>query len=134
MTNDQRLHFRLLDFQIGLRLQNLAHLDPVGLLVALRPRRPDRRPARRIQEAELDTHRIRNFAHDAAQCIHFAHQVPLGNPTHRWIAGHLRNQIDVERVERRFQAHACGGHCGFASGMARADHDHIELFGEPHKK
>ncbi len=38
-------HFRLLDMQIRLRLQHLAHLQPVLLLVALRSGRPHGRPA-----------------------------------------------------------------------------------------
>ena len=48
------------------------------------------------------------------------------------IARHLRDQVDVQRVERGLQAHACGGHGGLASGMAGADHDYVELFGERH--
>src|SRR5580704_2533042 len=43
--DDQTCHLRLLDREIRLRLQHLAHLEAVGLLVALRPRRPYRRAA-----------------------------------------------------------------------------------------
>jgi hypothetical protein len=50
------------------------------------------------------------------------------------VAGHLRDQIDVERVESGLQTHAGGGHRGFATGMSGADHDYIELFGELHFK
>ena len=50
------------------------------------------------------------------------------------VARHLRDQVDVERVERGLQAHARGRHRGLASGMAGADYDNVELFGEPHKE
>jgi hypothetical protein len=96
LIEDQVHHFRLLDVQIRLRLQHLPHFDPVLPLIALRPRRPDRRPARSVQQAKLDPDRIRNFAHNAAQCIHFPHQVPLGDAANRGIARHLRNQIEIK--------------------------------------
>jgi hypothetical protein len=46
------------------------------------------------------------------------------------IAGHLRDEIDVERVESGLQAHACACHRSFASGVSGADYDDVELFGE----
>ena len=58
----------------------------------------------------------------------------LGNAADRRIARHLRDQVDVERVESSLQAHARRGHGGLASGMAGADHDYVELFGELHSK
>ena len=128
--HNQIRHFRLLDFQIRLRFQHLAHLQAVGLLVALRARRPHRRAARGVQQAELDADRVGDFAHDAAQRVHFADQVSLGNAADGRIAGHLRDEIDVQGVERGLQAHAGRGHGGFASGVSGADHDYIELFGE----
>src|SRR5258706_1553779 len=47
-TNDQRLDFRLLDLEIRLRLQHLAHLEAVSLLFALRSRRPYGRTTRSV--------------------------------------------------------------------------------------
>ena len=103
------------------------------MLVALRARRPDRRAARSIQQAELDADRIGDLAHDAAERVDFAHQVSLGDAADGRIAGHLRDQVDVQRVERGLQAHAGGGHGGLASGMAGADDHYVELFGEWHQ-
>ena len=129
---DQIRHFRLLDLQIRLRLQHLAHLQAIGLLVALRPRRPHGRAARSIQQAKLDSHRVGDLAHDAAECVHFAHQVSLGDAANGRIARHLCDQVDVERVQSGLQAHARGGHGGLAPGMAGSDHNYVELFGELH--
>ncbi len=102
------------------------------MLVALCAGRPDGRAARSIQQAELDADRVGDFAHDAAEGVDFADEVSLGDAAHSGIARHLRDQIDVERVEGGLQAHAGRSHRGFASGMAGADYDDVELFGELH--
>ena len=130
--HDQICHLRLLDLQIRLRLQYLSHLEAVSLLVALRARRPYGRAARSVQQTELDADRIRDLAHDSAKSIHLADQMSLGDAANRRVARHLRDEIDVQRVERGLQSHACGGHGGLASGMASADDDYIELFRERH--
>jgi len=52
----------------------------------------------------------------------------------RRVARHLGDQVDVERVQRGLEAHARGGHRSFASGMAGADHDYVELFGKLHRE
>ena len=57
---------------------------------------------------------------------------PFGDAADGRIARHLRDQVDIERVQRGLQAHARGGHGGLASGMAGADDDYVELFGELH--
>ena len=128
--NNQIRNFRLLDFQVGLRFQHFAHFQPVGLLVALGAGRPHGRAARGVEQPELDADGVGDFAHDAAQGVHFADQVSLGNAADRRIAGHLGNEVDVEGVEGGLQAHAGGGHGGFAAGVSGADDDYIELFGE----
>ena len=122
--------FGLLDVQVGLGLQHFAHLQAVLLLVALRARRPHGRTARSVQQAELDADGVGDFAHDAAEGIDFADEVSFGNAADGGIARHLRDEIDVERKERGLQAHARGGHGGFASGMTGADDDNVVSFGE----
>src|SRR6185503_5870559 len=86
VLQNQIRNFSLLDLKIPLRLQNLAHPNPIGLLVALRPRRPHRRPAGSVQQSKLDANCIRNLAHNAAQRVDLAHQVPFGNSANRRIA------------------------------------------------
>jgi hypothetical protein len=54
----------------------------------------------------------------------------LGDAADGGVAGHLRDEVEVEREERRAQAHARGGHGGFAAGVACADDDYVVLFGE----
>ena len=125
-------HFRLLDVQIRLRLQHLAHLHPVLPLVALRPRRPHRRPARGIQQAKLDPHSIRNLAHNAAQRVHFPHQVPLGDAANRGVARHLRDQIQIETEQRRPQPHARCRHRRLASRVPRTHNYNVVTFRKPH--
>ena len=122
----------LADVQAGLRLQHLAHLDAVKLLVTLGARTPNRRPPRSIQQPELNANGIGHLAHDAAQGVDLAHQVPLGHAADGWIAAHLGDQVEVHGDERGLEAHARGGHGGLAAGVTGADHDHIVLFGECH--
>ena len=126
--HDQLSHLSLLDEEIRLALQHLAHLEAVLLLVTLGARRPHGRPPGSIEQAKLDSHRVSDFAHDPAQGIHLAYQMALGNPAHGRIARHLGNQVHVEREQGRFQSHAGRGHGSFAAGMAGADNDHIVLF------
>src|SRR6266404_1174710 len=121
-------HFSLLDLQIRLRLKHLAHLQPVGLLVALRPRRPDGGPTRSVEQPKLDSDRIRDLAHDAAKRIHFPHQVPLSDAANRRITRHLRDQIDVQSIKSGLQPHASSRHRRFASGMPSPHHHHLEMF------
>ena len=130
LLEDQIRYFRLLDVQIGLGLQHFAHLHAILLLVTLRPWRPHRRTARRVQQSELDADRVRHLAHNAAQCIHFADEVPLGDAADGGIARHLGDKIDVERVKCGLQAHARSSHGSLASGMTGTDHDHVVRFGE----
>ncbi len=58
----------------------------------------------------------------------------LGNAADGGIAGHLRDEIDIEREEGGLQAHSGGSHGRLASGMAGADHNYVELFREPHEE
>ncbi len=123
-------HFRLLDLQIGLGFQDLAHFQAIGLLVALGAGGPDRGAARGIEQAELDADGVGDFAHDAAQGINFANQMSLGDSADGGVAGHLGDEIDVEGIEGGFQAHAGGGHGGLAAGVSGANDYYVELFSE----
>src|SRR6266446_4503030 len=119
---------RLLDLKIRLRLQPLTHLQAIGLLVALRPGRPDGGSTRSVEQSKLDSNCVRDFAHDSAKRIHFPHQVPLSDAADRRITRHLRNQIDVQSIKSGLQPHASRRHSGFASSMASPHHHHLEMF------
>ena len=73
-------------------------------------------------------------AHDAAHGIHLADQVSFSDSAYGGIAGHLGDQIDIQRKKCRLQAHARCGHRGLTSCVTRADHYYIELFGEFHSR
>src|SRR5882762_2935437 len=103
-------HFRLLDLKIRLRLEHFAHLQAISLLVALRPRRPDGRPTRSVEQAKLDSDRVRNFAHDAAKRIHFAHQVPLSDAANRRVSGRAQKSHRKERIRTRATAGSGSDH------------------------
>ncbi len=100
LFNDQIDHFSLTNMQAGLGLENLAHFDPVELLVALGARAPDGGTARGVEEAELDAHGIGNFAHDAAEGVDLTHQVTLCDAADGGVAAHLRDEVEVHGNER----------------------------------
>ena len=57
-----------------------------------------------FNKPKLDAGRVRNFAHHPAQGVDLAHQMTLGNPANRRIAGHLGNQIRVHGDHGGLQA------------------------------
>jgi hypothetical protein len=132
LLDNQPHHLSLTDVQPRLAFEHFAHLHTVELLVALRPRTPHRRPARSVQQPELNPHGVGHFAHHAAQRVHLADQMAFGHAADSRIATHLRNQVHVHGDERRLQAHARGRHRRLAPGVARANHHHIVLFRKGH--
>jgi hypothetical protein len=80
----------------------------------------------------LNSDRVRHFAHDAAECIDFPDEMSFSDAAYRGIARHLRDQVDVERVERGLETHARTGQGRLTPRVPRSDDDNIELFGELH--
>jgi hypothetical protein len=108
--------------------EHLTHLGAIEFLIGLRAGRPHGRLAAGVEQAELDAYGVDDLTHDAAQGVNFAHQVPLGDPTHSGIAGHLRDEIEIDRVKRGPQAHPRRSHGGLAAGVSRADYDYVVFF------
>lgn len=102
------------------------------MFVTLSPGRPDGRAARCVQETELDTDGISDFAHDSAESINFADQMAFGDSANSGVAGHLRDEIDIQGVEGGLEAHAGCGHGRLASGVAGADDYYVEMFVKVH--
>ena len=75
--------FGLLDEEAGLRLEHLAHLYAVLLLVALRAGRPHGGATRSIQQAELNADGVSDLTHDSAERIDFANEIPW--QCRRWL-------------------------------------------------
>src|SRR6185437_8237632 len=128
MTSD----FGLLDVEVRLRLEDFAHFYAVLLLVALRSGRPYGGAARGVEEAKLDPDGVRYFAHDAAESVDFANKMAFGDASDGGVAGHLGDEIEVEREQRGAQAHAGRSHGGFAAGVSSPHDDYVVLFGKRH--
>jgi len=128
LLHDHIRHLGLLDAEVRLRFEDLAHLQAIGLLVALGAGRPDGGAAGSVEQAKLDSDGVGDFAHDAAERVDFADEMALGDAANGGVARHLGDQVDIQREERRLQAQASGCHGGFASGMTGSDHDNVEMF------
>ncbi len=122
----------LLDLEVGLGFEDLAHFEAVGLLVTLGAGRPDGGAARGVEQTELDADGVGDLGHDAAESVDLADDVSLGDAADGGVAGHLRDEVGVEGEEGGAQSHARGGHGGFAAGMTGSDDGDIEMFGERH--
>ena len=122
----------LLDLEVGLGFEDLAHLEAVGLLVTLGAGRPDGGAARGVEQAELDADGVGDFGHDAAERVDLAHDVSLGDAADGGVAGHLGDEVGVEGEQGGAQSHARRGHGSFAAGMTGSDDGNIELFGKTH--
>jgi len=69
---DQICDFGLLDFQIRLGFEDLAHFEAIGLLVALGAGRPDCGAAGGVKQSKLNADGVGDLAHDAAKSIDLA--------------------------------------------------------------
>ncbi len=74
-----------------------------------------------VQQAELDADGVGDFAHDAAERVNLADEVAFGDASDGGVAGHLRDEVDVEGVEGGLEAHASAGDGGFAASVSGAD-------------
>jgi hypothetical protein len=129
LTFDHQIHhLSLLDEEVGDAFELLAHLHAVESLVALGAGAPDGGSAGGVEQAELDAAGIGDLAHDAAEGVDLADQMSLGDAADGGIAGHLRDQVEVQGEERRAQAHPRGSGSGFAASMAGTDYQYVELF------
>ena len=124
--------FGLLDEEVGLLLEELAHADAVEGLVALGAGAPDGGAAGGVEQAELDACGVGDLADDAAEGVDLADEVAFGDAADGGVAAHLGDQVEVKGEQGGAQAHAGGGDGGLAAGVSGADDDDIELFGEGH--
>jgi hypothetical protein len=52
----------------------------------------------------------------------------FGNSTNSWVAGHLPDQVKIDRNKSGLRAKPCGGRSRFAASVACPDYDHIKTF------
>ena len=92
------------------------------LLAFLRPRRAHTGTFVAVQGPELDSSGIRIKTHRSAQGINFPNHMTLGQTTHRWIAGHLADGVQVLRQHHGLASQSRPGHGRLDPGMAPSDH------------
>ena len=81
--------------QAGLFSQYGLHGGTVKFAIRLRPWAPHSRALAEIQHTELNAGPIGNTPHHAVQRINLTHQVTLGQPADRGIAGHFSDCLNL---------------------------------------
>ena len=125
----QALHHGFPDGEIAGLLQMGLHGQAIGLLIALHPGAPHRRPLGKIQGAKLHPCQVGQIPHDAPQGVDFLDQVPFGQAAHRRVARHGRHGVQVEVQKEDFQPHADRSQGAFAAGVSGAHHDQVKFSG-----
>jgi hypothetical protein len=92
----------------------------------LRSRRPDRRTTTPIEQFELDTGGIDGPAHETAERVDLANQMPLRGAADRRVARHVANGLPRQRAESDVRAETGGGIRRLASSVPGTDNDHVE--------
>src|SRR5215472_14071016 len=93
--------------------------------VRLRPRAPDRRSFAPVQNAELDPGTVDGAAHDAVESVDLAHQMPLAEPTDRWVARHLADRCPPVGQQQGAGTDSRRRRRRFAAGVAAANHNDV---------
>ena len=99
----------------------------IGLFVGLGPGAVHGRALAAIEQPELNAGGIDGPAHQAAQGVDFADDLPLGHAADGRIAAHLADGIEIRGQQRRAGSQARRGRGRFRAGMAGADHHHVEV-------
>jgi hypothetical protein len=124
---DQVGDFSLDQREIWCLLKLSAHLCAVDGSITLGARGLNGWAAAAIEQAEVDADLIRDHAHEPAKRVNLAHQMAFSNAADGRVAGHLGDQVNVERDKRGFASHPGGSMSRFAPGVASANDDHIEF-------
>jgi hypothetical protein len=118
----------LLEIKTRLGLDNLLHPCPVKISVSLRPGSSNGGPLLGIKQSKLNARRIDISGHLTTERINFAHQVTLGQAANRWITGHLRHGIQVERKKQSPATHTCHRQRSLTTRVTGANNYHIVFF------
>ncbi len=124
--------FLLEKLQVRLRLEQPTDGALVELAVGLRPSGAHRRPLAGVQGAQLDARLVGGERHRAAERIDLLDQMTFADAADSGIAAHLPEGVDIVREQERAAAHARGRERCLGTGVAAADHDHVELGLESH--
>ncbi len=112
-------------------------LRRVGVLVGLGPRTAHGGALRRVQHLEHDAGGVDGSAHDAAEGVDLAHDLPLREAADRGVTAHLADAGGIHGDQRDAahpppREHRRGGPRRFRSGMTAADHDDLVLLVHRH--
>ena len=101
----------------------------VELAVRLGARPAHGRALAPVEQPELDAGRVGDPAHQAAERIDLADEVPLADAADRGIAAHRADRVEAVGHQRRPRTRPGGRARRLAAGMAAADHDDVEAGG-----
>jgi hypothetical protein len=114
------------EVEIGSGFKRAPHLASIPHAISLSSRRLHRGTTGTIEQPELNSCAIYNPAHNAAERVDFSHEVSLRDSTNGGIAGHLADEIQIQRNEAGFRAQSSRGRSGLTARMAGANHYYIE--------
>jgi hypothetical protein len=117
----------LKQLQVRLIFQPATNGLTVENAVRLGARSANRGTLRGVENTELDARFVSGKGHRSAEGVDLFDEMALADPADRRVAGHLSQRLDAVCQQKRAATHARGRERGFASGMAAADHDHIEF-------
>ncbi len=102
------------------------------LSVRLRSGGSDGGPLARVECSELDAGSVDAPRHTATQGVYLSNEVTLADAPEGGVAAHLPQGLDALGQQQGAATDpSCGERC-FGTGMAAADHDHIERVGVSH--
>ena len=82
-----------------------------------------------VEQAELDGGRVGDHAHRAAEGVDLADDLPFRHAADGRVAAHLADGVDVDREQRRAEAHPARRQGRFQPGMPGANDDDIKSVG-----
>ena len=112
--------------QIRLCCHDSLHTCGVFLFGALAACGPDGGTAASIEDFRLERGGIGITSHFAAESIQFVDEVAFGKPANRGIAGHAGKGVNTRGNQESWDAHPCGGECGFSTGMSATDNNQVK--------
>src|SRR5262249_61209326 len=108
-------------------MQRLLRERRVARAIALGARPPHRRPARPVENPELNAGAVGETPHQTAQGVDLANELPLRQASDCRIAGHAADRVEGSGQERRMPPHARGRGGGLDAGMSSPDHENVEF-------
>ena len=94
--------------------------------VGLNARPLNCRALRSVEHPVMDCGAVGSARHPPVKRVDFAHQMPLAQPTDRWVARHRPDQRGVETDERDTRTKPCRGRRSLGSSVPTANDDDIE--------